>query len=155
MSNLTQHPSALSSPATNESAEDFSIILSSSHIIPSNAASEASEASELENEEFRPITPIVKLIASLRLPHDRSEKELAELAPMIKIDLDDNIIDSVTDLFNILFPDSVLPFGVTEQLLMSLPKRIYNSTDYKWNLTNANTESVSKVFTTEHLDCRN
>jgi hypothetical protein len=101
MSNLTQHPSALSSPATNE---DFSIILSSSHIIPSNAASEASEASELENEEFRPITPIVKQIASLRLPHDQSEKELDELAPMIKIDLDDNIIDSVTDLFNILLP---------------------------------------------------
>lgn len=134
MSNLTQHPSAFISPVDNDSPTslDFSP----------------------ECEVTRPVTPIIKRIASLRLPHDHSEKELAELAPMLQFDLDGNIIDSVPDLFDVLFPDKILPFPINETLLNSL-STVYDRTTYKWKLENATTESVSKTFITEHLDCRN
>jgi hypothetical protein len=135
MSNLTQHPSALS-PADDNSPTFFDDL-------------------PPECEETRPVTPVIKRIASIRLPHDHSEKELAELAPMLQFDLDGNIIDSVPDLFDVLFPDEILPFSVNVNLLNSLSPTLYDRKGYKWKLDNAKTESVSKSFITEHLDCRN
>jgi hypothetical protein len=137
MSYLAQHPSALSSPPPPIPNDQESILSSS----PDCA-------------KTTPTTPIVKRIASLRLPHDQSEKELTELTPMLQIDLEGQIIDSVPDLFNVLFPDDAIPFKIDEVLLNSL-STFYDPTTYRWNLKNANTESVSKFFITEHLHCRN
>ena len=142
MSNLTKHPSAstrlAASESTNESVDDVSSIFSSPGPPPL--------------EETRPITPIIKRIASIRLPHDHSEKELAELAPLLEVDLDGNIMDSEPDLFNTLFPDDILPFPINEKLLNSLPSNLYDSKTNKWILKGANTEKVGK-FLSENLDC--
>jgi hypothetical protein len=140
MSYLAQHPSALSSPPPP---------------IPDAPDDEASILSSSPNcKETRPTTPIIKRVASLRLPHDQSEKDLTELTPMLQFDLEGQIIDSVPDLFNVLFPDDAIPFQINEDLLNSL-STLYNPTTYRWKLANANTESVSKFFITEHLHCRN
>ena len=129
MSNPAQHRSAsplAANETTNESDDDVSSFPPS----PLN--------------ETRPRTPIVKRIASLRLPHDHSEKELAELAPLLEVDLEGNIMDSEPDLFTNLFPNSILPFQINEKLLNSLPSNLYNSKKYSWVLKGANTESVRK-----------
>ena len=138
MSHLTRHPSAANESA-NESVDDFSIL-----------SSEHSPDSLLENDE-RPITPIIKRVASIRLPHDESEKELTELAPMLEINLTGNVLDNDTNIINVLFPDEILPFQIDEALLHSLPSTVYDSAEHKWVLRGARTESVSK-FLLEHLN---
>ena len=141
MSNLTQHPSALFSlPPDN---------------FPSSPSEESKEYEESQLINNGSTTLIVRRIASLRLPHDHSEKELAKLVPMLEIDLEGNIINSVPDLFNTLFPDVILPFPINKNLLHSLPSTLYDPKSYQWNLDNAKTESVSKIFILEHLDHRN
>jgi hypothetical protein len=136
MSNLTQHRNA-SRPISDDDPSILGTVLS-----PENEEGE-------EDEESRSITPIIKRVASIRLPHDHSEKELAELAPMLEIDLRDNIVDAIPDLFDVLFPNEKLPFPINQELLNKLPSTLYNSESYLWNLDTARTESVSKNFITE------
>jgi hypothetical protein len=139
MSFLTQHPSALSCPVPDTPVDDLGIL-------------SASPFCEATCEETRPITPIVKHISSLCLPHDQSEKELSELAPILNMDLDGNIIDSIPDIFEILFPDNILPFPIDEKLLSSL-SGLYSSTKYKWKLDHARTEHVSnRTLRLQELD---
>ena len=102
--------------------------------------------SELLHSPSQPTTPFIRCVAGLQLLHDQSEKNLAKLAPILQINLKGNTIVSIADLFKILFPDQDLPFPVDEELLNLIPSTLYNSRTYEWDLSDACTESVSKIL---------
>lgn len=79
--------------------------------------------------EFHSATPVAMRIASIRCSDDEPDWNVSSLDSMLKLELAEAVISSQSNLPDIVFPDSLLPFKVDNALLKKLTR---NYSGHHW-----------------------
>jgi hypothetical protein len=108
-----------------------------------------------DGDSQTPGTPMVLRVGGIRLPHDQSPMDKADLEELLEVDIvgrSDTYLDNVTDLLTEkhgVFPDSKLPIAPTQNLLYRLQG--YDKCQQKWKLPDCSRTHQGKTQSEEKL----